>query len=362
MTASFGSGHVIATQGLIEAFERKDIKPEVIDIVLQGGKRETAIAAFYAFIMRKGHFVWKAYREKIMPINKGNSIRRVYEILHKNKFVSKIEKINPDVIVSTMDTASVIVSLYKKKHPEVRTYTVVTDYVAHPLWVWKNMDGYFVGSLLVHEFLIDQGIEKEKIMLSGIPLRHQFEKKLDRVKSRKTLEISENRQVVLIAAGTYKSVSVETIIKALSANIFSYAIVLAGNSSENVIEYAGILKEYGVQGKVVSYAENIVEFMAAADLYISKAGGLTVAECLASGLPALYINNLPGHEEGNAAYAAAAGAAVSLNKGDDLKNTIESLLSDPKKLSNMREKSHKIARPQASEVIVTNVLKFSKAS
>lgn len=361
MTASFGSGHVIASQGLLEVFQKKDIEPEVIDLVLQGGKREAAIASFYAFIMRRGHFVWKAYREKIMPIKKGDSIRKVYEILHKNKFVKEIEKINPDVIISTMDTASVIVSLYKKKHPHVKTYTVVTDFVAHPLWVWKNMDGYFVGSNLVQDFLIEQGVEKEKIYLSGIPLRHQFEKSMEKTKARKNLDIPEDKKVVLIAAGTYKSVPVEEIIKAISSHLFSFAIILAGNSSDNVVEYAGVLKEYGVQGKVVSYAENMQDLMAAADLYVSKAGGLTVAECFASGLPALYINNLPGHEEGNAAYAAAIGAAICLNISDDLKTTIEALLSDPKKLSEMRGKALKAAKPNASEEIVAKVLADAKA-
>lgn len=360
MTASFGSGHVIAAQGLIEELNKKGIKPEVIDLVLQGGKREKVIANFYAFLMRRGHFIWKTYREKIMPIKKGDSIRKIYEILHHNKFVKEIEKINPDIIISTMDTASVIVSLYKKKHPEVKTYTVVTDYVAHPLWVWKNMDGYFVGSNLVQEFLIEHGIEKEKILISGIPLRAQFKKKKDRLNARKLLEIQEDRQVVLIAAGTYKSVPVEEIIKALSANIFSYAIVLAGNLPENVVEFAGILKEYGVVGKVVSYTDNMDEFMAASDLYISKAGGLTVAECFASSLPALYINNFPGHEAGNAAYAVAVGAALMLPSLENLSSTIEDVLKNPQKLSEMRKNAEKIAQIDASDTVVSKVLEDFK--
>lgn len=356
MTASFGSGHVIATKGLLEAFLMEDITPEVIDIVLQGGKRERIIASFYAFLMRRGHVIWKTYREKIMPIKKGASIRKIYEILHKNKLIKEIEQIRPDIIISTMDTASVIVSLYKKKHPEVSVYTVVTDYVAHPLWVWKNMDGYFVGSNLVQEFLIEHGIKKEKIVISGIPLRVQFEKKTDRTKARKALDISQDRQVVLIAAGTYKSVPVEEIIKAISSNIFSYAIVLAGNSSDNVVEFAGILKEYGVLGRVVSYTENMDEFMAASDLYISKAGGLTVAECFAAGLPALYINNFPGHEEGNAKYAAAVGAAVMLPSIENLGATIEDLLKNPQKLSKMRQNAEKIAQVDSSKIVVSKVL------
>ncbi len=356
MTASFGSGHVIASQGLLEAFEKQKIHPEVLDLVLQGGKRERFVASFYAFLMRRGHFIWKVYRNKIMPIHKGESIRKFYELLHKNKLVKEIEKINPDIIVSTMDTTSIIANLYKKKHPEVHAYTVVTDYVAHPLWVWKNMDGYFVGSDLVRDFLTQNGIEKDKIVISGIPLRDRFEKKIDKSKARRSLGIPDDKQVVLIAAGTYMSVPIEKIIEALSTQLNSFAIILAGKNSENVVECAGILKEYGVQGKVVSFVENMEECMAASDLYVSKAGGLTVAECFASSLPALYINNFPGHEEGNAAYAVSCDAAITLESSQDLKTVLKDLLKDTEKLSEMSKNAYKAAKTHASRDVVAKIL------
>lgn len=357
LTASYGSGHVMAANALIEEFVKKDIRPEVIDLVLQGGHQERMVASFYALLMRRGHAVWKLYREKVMPIKKGEAIRKIFELLHQTKFSKEIESINPDIIISTMDTASVIASIYKKSHPEVHVYTVVTDYVAHPLWAWQNMDGYFVGSDLVREFLIQHGVNKDKIHISGIPLRKQFQTKIKKDEVRQKLEIPLDHKVVLIAAGTYKSVPVEKIIESLSSQIYAFAIILAGKKEENVVEYAGILKEYGVIGKVISYTDNMQDYMIASDLYVSKAGGLTVAECLALGLPALYLNNFPGHEVGNAEYAQSLGAAINLSQISDLKPTLIELLSDSQKLDRMSKNASKAAATDASSDIVSMVLK-----
>ena len=42
--------------------------------------------------------------------------------------------------------------------------------------------------------------------------------------------------------------------------------------------------------------------MSVSDLVITKPGGLTTTESLASGLPIIVINPMPGQEEGNAKF------------------------------------------------------------
>ena len=44
------------------------------------------------------------------------------------------------------------------------------------------------------------------------------------------------------------------------------------------------------------------QMLAAADMIITKAGGLTCAEVLASGLKLLIYKPLPGQEQGNASF------------------------------------------------------------
>ncbi|MGE5041553.1 MAG: MGDG synthase family glycosyltransferase [Candidatus Levyibacteriota bacterium] len=356
LTASYGSGHVIAAKGLTEAFQEKGVEPVVFDLVIEGGKTERNAAAFYEFLMKRGHFVWKLYHDRIMPINKGNSIRKIYTLLHRKKFFKEIEEINPDIIVSTMDVASLIGSLYKKGHSDVKIFTVLTDYVAHPIWVWQNMDGYFVGSQETKEYLVNHGIAAEKISISGIPLRFQFEKKMTQKEAREKLGIPQDKRVILISAGSFKSVPVESIVHALSPRHDVYAVILAGSKNANVSTFADFLNYFRVEGKVLEYTDEMETFMTASDLYISKAGGLTVAECLSRGLPAVYINNFPGHEAGNAAYTSKNGAAVVAGR-NNIKEVLDEVLGD--RLELMKNHAEELGKPHASGEIVESILRTS---
>jgi len=58
--------------------------------------------------------------------------------------------------------------------------------------------------------------------------------------------------------------------------------------------------------------------MAAADLFVGKAGGLTSSEALARELPVIIINPIPGQEERNTDHLLEAGAARSVNGGNEL--------------------------------------------
>jgi len=65
-----------------------------------------------------------------------------------------------------------------------------------------------------------------------------------------------------------------------------------------------------VPAHIYEYAANVPTMMRAADLLICKAGGLIVTEAMASGLPMLLVDALPGQEAGNAEYVVANGAGV----------------------------------------------------
>lgn len=355
LTASYGTGHVMVAKAMDEAFRKKGIEPTVIDLVEIGGKTEKIGASFYSFLMRKGHFIWKFYHEKIMPIRKGNSIRFIYKHLHKGKFFQEIEKINPDLIISTMDQASVVASLFKKDHPEVKIATVLTDYIAHPLWVWTNMDYYFVGSSDLKNYLIKQKISENTIFITGIPLRSQFEKLPEKIKARERLGIPKDKKVLLLSSGSFGSAPIHEVVGVLRGRTDIFFIIITSNEKK-VPFFAQLLHENDVIGKVIAYTDEIGVVMAASDLFISKAGGVTVAECLAVGLPAIYINNFPGHEIGNATYSSKNGASKIAENSNDLKKAVLELCKDDNDLENMSRASKKLSLPFSSFKILEKVL------
>lgn len=77
---------------------------------------------------------------------------------------------------------------------------------------------------------------------------------------------------------------------------------------------------------VLGFATNMHELMAAADLLVSKPGGLTTSGALAMGRPLFILNPIPGQETANSDFLLERGAAHKANRVEDLPFRIEELL------------------------------------
>ena len=118
---------------------------------------------------------------------------------------------------------------------------------------------------------------------------------------------------------------------------------------------------------VKPYLYNMPEAMALADLAIFRAGATGLAELTARGIPSIlvpYPYAAGNHQEFNARALEAAGAArVILNRDlttESLNAVLAELLSEPRKLKKMAEKSKALGRPHAARDIANLVLEIAK--
>ena len=103
--------------------------------------------------------------------------------------------------------------------------------------------------------------------------------------------------------------------------------------------------------KILEYTNQVPELMSISDLVITKPGGLTITESLASKLPIIIINPLPGQEEENAEFLENAGAAIWIKKDDNPKQIIDTILLNKDKLTQMRKNSEMLSRPYSTRDI-----------
>ena len=96
--------------------------------------------------------------------------------------------------------------------------------------------------------------------------------------------------------------------------------------------------------------------MAAADVLVTKAGGMTLAEATAAELPLILFGSLPGQERQNERFAARAGIAFAARSRGELALLLERALSSPELLERMRRRMRSLQRPDASRHIVDLVL------
>jgi processive 1,2-diacylglycerol beta-glucosyltransferase len=100
--------------------------------------------------------------------------------------------------------------------------------------------------------------------------------------------------------------------------------------------------------RVLGFTDQMDELLAAADLVVTKPGGLTASEALARGAGIVIINPIPGQEERNSDYLLESGAALKCNHPPTLAHKLTALLRDPTRLAALRANARRLGRPRAA--------------
>ena len=115
-------------------------------------------------------------------------------------------------------------------------------------------------------------------------------------------------------------------------------VAIAGKNVKMQAKFETLVKETDSEDtvKVLSYTNKVPELMSISDIVISKPGGLTTTESLASGLPIIVINPIPGQEEENAEFLEQNGVGIWLKKNDNIKEKLREILSSTEKIKEMK--------------------------
>ena len=103
--------------------------------------------------------------------------------------------------------------------------------------------------------------------------------------------------------------------------------------------------------KILEYTDKVPELMSISDLVVTKPGGLTTTESLASGLPIVVINPIPGQEEENATYLEENKVAIWIKKGDDVEQILNDLFYNPDKMQEMKIRARLISKKNSTKDI-----------
>jgi processive 1,2-diacylglycerol beta-glucosyltransferase len=233
----------------------------------------------------------------------------------------------------------------------------------HAMWLGRTVERYYVAMQEAAEYLAGVGVPREKLCVTGIPIDPLFETPVDRRQARKRLGLSVEGQVLLISAGGYGIGPVEQLVKDLLVVQRPWQIVTVAGKSEKLekrmnelARAAGRLPDGHPRLVPVGFTKEMDKFMAAADVLIGKAGGLTTSEALARALPMILIDPIPGQEERNADHLLEAGAAIRCNNLPAAAWKIADLLDHPARLQAMSSATRCMARPSAARAIVEDAL------
>jgi processive 1,2-diacylglycerol beta-glucosyltransferase len=292
------------------------------------------------------------------PNSTRDRMRVALEKLNLRRFVRLLEEEEWDLAVNThFLPAEIIANLRKKGRLKLPQVTVTTDFETHRLWVNQPCDRYFTATEEGARYLHSWGVPQSDTTVTGIPIHPVFTRPKDRDVCRKKHGLSTDRPVILQLAGGF---GVGPIVKLyqslLSIERSLDVVVVAGRNVEVKSDLEKVAPPARHRAHILGFTDQIDELMAAADLVVSKPGGLTTSEVLARESVMVIVNPIPGQESRNSDYLLESGAAIKANNLPTLAYKVSLLLEEPDRLRQVKANVARIARPQATYDIARQAL------
>ena len=253
-----------------------------------------------------------------------------------------------DLIVSVHPFAnSPVLRAIKNDHQNFMT--VVTDMVStHAFWYDNRANLVVVPTAEAKERGICYGVDPEKIHVVGLPVAERFcHPPSDKKKVKKDLNWSEDLPVILLVGGGEGMGPLEKIARAINDSGLkaSMAIVCGRNAKlKTTLETF----QWNIPTHIYGFTRDMPNFMAAADILVTKAGPGTISEALIAGLPIIIYSRLPGQEDGNVFYVVNHKAGVWAPHPERVVAAIQDWILDPPKRQKAVEACLAIAKPDAA--------------
>ena len=365
--ASFGGGHLSAANSIKQYIDEnfEGYETNLIDCFLYVNKPINKISTIvYKEMAKKFPWAWgEVYRHSQRgPIA---HISSTANNLMAKKLLRLLREYAPDVVISTHPFGSQMVSYLKRKAlVDCKLATIMTDFASHEQWLVgkEQVDYFFVSHEKMRQELIDDNIPAEKVFATGIPISKRFLMTYNREEIMNSFNLNLNKKVILLFGGGEFGLGREQTLKILKSFIThssNHQIVAISGKNEKMKEsFEKLVEELQAENivKVLPYTTQVPELMSIADFVVTKPGGLTSTESLASGLPMVLINPIPGQEEENAQFLENAGVGIWLNPKENCDEIITELLNDENKLNQMRKNTELLAKKNSTMDICRTIL------
>lgn len=365
LSASAGSGHVKAAAAIEEAC-RKDSR---VSDVLNIDSLEYTYQAFQR-IYSKGYLeavktapdLWAmAFEATDKPWRTSQMVQAMQKI-SAQPLAKKILEWKPDICICTHPLpAEIIANLIMQDKIKTNVGIVVTDFYVHAFWLVDLFTRYFVpkGECRAHLGLL--GIPTDRIVVSGVPVMESFSAPTPKRALLAKYGLKDTMPIVLLSAGTFGTMRAPEILKILEEIRTPCQIIVICGKNANLKEELESTVERRAESirnaySITGYTDKMDEYLKMADVYIGKPGGLSTSECLASGVPMVIWNPIPGQEEYNAHHVIEHGAGVLPNNALTIGFKVDEILSNPEKRRRMSENALAISFPHAAKTIVDAML------
>jgi processive 1,2-diacylglycerol beta-glucosyltransferase len=363
-SVSAGSGHVRAAQALQSTAEKWYPDTDVLHIDLMELVPKLFRALYtetYIKVVEQHPALWGYLYDRTNHAKTDSTLSRLrnaIETLNTRELKSVLKDIQPDHVICTHFLPAQLLSRRIVKGRFIKPVWVqVTDFDAHALWIHKGMRGYFAAHDELAERISGRGIPGEHVHVTGIPIMPAFSAALSREVCSRELGLDPARKtLMMMSGGPGIGETFELAEHLLKVSEELQIVVIAGKNEKTLKRLKNLAARNPGRLVPVGYSTTVERIMAACDLVITKPGGLTSSECLATGLPMIIVSPIPGQEERNSDFLLENGVALKACDAPAVVWRVNLLLSDPGRLRVMHENARQIGRPDAARKVLDTVL------
>jgi processive 1,2-diacylglycerol beta-glucosyltransferase len=303
LTTATGQGHNSAAAAVANYLETRGCEAVVTD-VLKTGKKDASgpVSALYDKMVTYAPWVFGMLYHAGELISSCRHHSPIYYLntLYAAGFMEKLGALHADVIVCPhLFSGQALTYLKQKGMINTPAVSIQTDYTCSPFWEETRLEKYIIPSPLLFEEFARKGIPREKLVPVGIPVDARFKKKYPKEQAREMLGI-HSQKVFAVMGGSMGYGEIPKIVEALHGRMPDALVVAACGNNQKLFE-----KLQGIKNVMpLKYTKDINIVMDAADVLVTKPGGLSSTEAAVKRVPLVFSRPIPGGEARNAEFFA----------------------------------------------------------
>lgn len=364
LSAHTGGGHDAAAYALRDALEVLGVESRVEDCLAFGGRwlSKLVCTTYVKMVQHVPTLFGKVYKLGGALSNPHfKSVGYYANASYAFRMERLLEEFQPDIILCTHVFGGQTVTRLRRKGVFKGVLgMVMTDYTLHPFTEDVEADLLFVAHEGIRAYCIKRGFPAEMICATGIPVSPACVPCQDKNEAKRALNLDPAKQEVLLVGGSMGAGNLPEAIADLLPVLGERAhlTVICGSNAKLRAE----LKERYADDnrvKVEGRVSPLYPLMAAADVLVTKSGGLTTTEAMTIGTPMIIINPIEGCETANAIFFEDHCLAGYCRTSGELPHRLNIMLMDDELRARMIRAQRKEINPQAAADIGLAMMKAS---
>ena len=350
-----GGGHRSAAEALIEAVNLEfpgQFTTEMVDIFKNAPSPLNLAIPSYP-VLTQVPTIWEisysifAGRRRVIIANSvlGPYVRQSYTQLIEDHPCDIYVSVHPVPIHQFLEI------LEEKDGSRPPFLTVITDLVTTPaFWYDRRSDLIVVPTEAARTRGVKLGMREEQFKVIGLPVADRFCQPKDRRAIRERLGWPQDLpMIVIVGGGEGMGPLGKNALAIDKARLPAGVAVVCGRNKR--LKDRLQAHEWNIPAYIYGFVREMPDFMAAADVLVSKAGPGTISEAFISGIPLILYSRMPGQEDGNVAYVMEEGAGIWAPQPKLLVQALRDWLVHPEKRIAAGQAAKRLAKPQASRQI-----------